>query len=99
MSGYVDAHCHFQDPRIDSVRERFLQDAQAQGIDLFILGGVGPEDWDHQAVVSKKFLGKFIQSRGLHPWWVSQHSTEQVTSAFERLLMEIRAHPEFALGE
>ncbi len=99
MKSYVDAHCHFQDPRVDDAREAWLKAAADQGIRQFVFGAYGPDDWEFQQVISDRYPGVFAQSRGLHPWWVSQASDDEAKRAFEKLEQEWKADHRFAFGE
>ena len=45
---WVDSHCHLADQRLSSLQETWIQQAQEEGIEFFLQGGVGPEDWELQ---------------------------------------------------
>lgn len=103
---YIDAHCHLADPRLDSVRERVLEESAKQGVGGYVQGGVDPEDWERQLALKAKYPDRIYCSFGLHPWWVAElaHLEE---AAFQResvraleLLDRSVAMPEaVALGE
>lgn len=99
MRMYLDAHCHLQDPRVDAVRVDWLEKARARFITEFVMGGVGPEDWERQERLFAESPGTYFPTIGLHPWWVSERSETAFQIAF-LLLKKKLADPKWvALGE
>ena len=83
--GYIDAHCHLADPRFATQLDSVLARAQARGIDAFIQGGVGPDDWAQQLKLAERYPGVFFPCFGLHPWWVASHSDQESDEALALL--------------
>lgn len=93
---YVDSHCHLADSRLDQSRDEFVRRAQGLGIDFFLQGGVGPEDWIRQERLQEIYpqIGTCF---GLHPYWVADHPYSECDDAMDVLAMML---PEaYALGE
>ena len=42
----VDAHCHFDFPEFDGVRDQVLDTARARGVEALVVPGVRRVDWD-----------------------------------------------------
>lgn len=93
--GWVDAHLHLADPRIDDPGA-LVEQAEAQGIHSFLQGGVGPEDWQRQRELAQRHHG-ILPAFGLHPYWVSDHTADECESALDQLAREL-PHA-LALGE
>lgn len=79
--GWVDAHAHLQDPRVNAFRDEWITECSRAGIQKHLLGGVDPEDWRLQHRITAQYPGKMRASFGLHPWWVAAHSDEECESA------------------
>ncbi|MBX9767826.1 MAG: TatD family hydrolase [Bdellovibrionales bacterium] len=100
MKPIWDSHCHLSDLRIFEKRDQILKALQKEGLGGFFLGGYDPEDWSRQIVLKREFtaLGAEVKtSFGLHPWWVSQASSEKIEEAFD--LLEVQIGLADALGE
>jgi TatD DNase family protein len=79
-----------------------LEDCLRAGISRFILGGIGPEEWDRQDELALAYPGKFIKVFGLHPWRVDELASKasgasQITRELEKLA--VRLAQAGALGE
>lgn len=94
---YTDAHCHLADPRLESELSRIFLESEQNGIERFIQGGVGPEDWERQLSLKSRYPGKIVTAFGLHPWWVAERDETQLREAFRKL--EGRIAEADALGE
>lgn len=93
---WIDAHVHLADPRLKDEVGGVIARAQSRGIQQFVQGGVGPEDWALQSDLANKYPGIFL-CFGLHPYWVSGHSEDECEIALDQLARELpRA---VALGE
>ena len=92
---WADAHSHLSDPRQPDV-DGAIREAQALGIQVFLQGGVGPEDWERQKALHARVPG-VLPVFGLHPYWVADHSEEDCESALDLLARELGAA--YALGE
>lgn len=82
MKSYIDCHCHLLDDRLDATRNEMILKSQAKGITHFVLGGYGPQDWQKQ--IQNK-APHFINSFGLHPYWVNDHKQEECEAAINQL--------------
>ena len=94
---YIDAHCHLADPRLKSELPRWMSEAKARGIGVFVQGGVDPGDWERQRSLKTQYPGQIITAYGLHPWWVATHSEAEFELAFTALGLQIGEAD--ALGE
>ncbi len=93
MVGPRDAHCHFQDARLDGQRPAFLAalrhaDARA------VVNGTRETDWEAVRALATAETW-IIPSYGLHPWWVGERSPSWRTQ-LEGLL---NADPRAMIGE
>ncbi len=86
----MDAHCHLADHKLDEGLEVWLKEASALGITYFIQGGVGPEDWNIQLEISRKYPGRIFPCFGVHPWFVAKNPRESCLAAFEELKTKIK---------
>lgn len=84
IQGMVDCHCHLTGPHRIS-----------QGIETFITGGIGPENWQEQRELAKSI--NILPCFGLHPYWVASHSKEEFEKSFK--LLETLLPEAIALGE
>lgn len=94
--GFLDAHCHLN---LLPTNEKFLGELKNQNLKGFCLGGYGPEDWDVQVDLQKRYLDlKWFKSFGLHPWWVVENFKDnRISQALD--LLEERLPDAEALGE
>lgn len=85
---YIDAHSHWADTRLNPDTESLklnLDACLAKGIDFFLQGGVGPEDWQKQLSLKKSFPDYFGLCFGLHPYFVSANSPDDCETALDQL--------------
>ena len=94
--GAVDGHCHLADKRFEQTIDSLIQDAFALGISDFIQGGVGPEDWDRQMALKLKY-GSVHCCFGLHPYWVIDHSEQEIEDAY--IILKEKVNHAVAIGE
>ena len=62
---HIDPHCHLDDPRFEGALDALLSEAEAAGVDGFLIPGVDP----HKP--AKKLLCDIARCKwaiGLHPW-------------------------------
>ena len=92
----IDAHCHFDFPQFDGRREAELEQARSLGLRRLVIPGVRRPDWDSVRDTALAHNGLFY-CLGIHPWFVDEHSEEDLTELRRRLA----ARPErcVALGE
>lgn len=89
MSLWIDSHCHMADPRLAACLESWLDEAQGRGLSYFVQGGMGPEDWNRQEHLAKKFKNQIGLCFGLHPYWISDQSQEACELAMDLLALRI----------
>lgn len=100
MPQWMDAHCHMADDRIQARLESWITEAESRGIHFFLQGGVGPEDWQKQGHLAKRFPQKIGLCFGLHPYWVADHSRPEGEKALDVLskhISEVQALGEMGL--
>lgn len=97
---YVDAHSHWADIRLNPDEESLKLKLKAcfdKSIDFFLQGGVGPDDWVRQLNLKKRYPDNFGLCFGIHPYFVSEHASEECETALDKLTVLL---PEaMALGE
>lgn len=86
---WIDAHGHLADPRWAGREAEIILDARAKGIHYFMQGGVGPEDWQRQRDLKKRFPEHIGLCFGLHPYWVVDHDDDQCEEALDLLAAQI----------
>lgn len=96
---WIDSHCHLTDPRLDQIRDEWILEAAGYGIDFFMQGGIGPEDWICQRALAARYPGKLGLCFGLHPYWVADHSLEECEAALDLLARDGAGDQCLALGE
>ncbi|AMQ89985.1 MULTISPECIES: TatD family hydrolase [Marinobacter] len=92
----VDAHCHFDFPEFDGIRDQVLAEARGRGVEALVIPGVRRADWARVQALASPDRGLWI-CLGIHPWFVGEHS-EQDLIVLEAQLADL---PEgcVALGE
>lgn len=92
----VDAHCHFDFPRFDGVREQVLAEAAAGGVRALVIPGVRRADWERVQALAAPQRGIWF-CLGIHPWFLAEHGKADLDQ-LERLLA---SRPEgcLAVGE
>lgn len=106
----VDAHTHLTDlawgwdanavASLPDKLEKFISSGPGREVELFIQGGVDPEEWDRQQILANRFPRRIGQVYGYHPWWVANLSDR--TPAFRQRalqLLETRLNQTVGLGE
>lgn len=78
-----DAHCHLTDPRFSDPGSVILR-SNEMGVRSFAMGGVDPDDWDKQLILSKEHP-RVYPSFGLHPWFVARSEEAACEAAFKKL--------------
>jgi TatD DNase family protein len=99
---WADSHSHLADvrwglePASLSFHHPVIDRAIDQGIHFFLQGGVGPDDWQRQKELKRRYpqVGLCF---GLHPYFVSEKSWDDCENALDVLAREIRLAQ--ALGE
>lgn len=93
----VDCHLHLADPRIFARAGDLIQEAQSQGIDFFMQGGVDPGDWERQESLAQRYPGRIGLCFGLHPYFVAANDLETCEKELDFLARKI--HMAIAVGE
>jgi len=81
---FIDCHSHLADPRIETNVDGLIAKAQRLNIQTFVQGGIGPEDWQRQINLKKKYASVEL-CFGLHPYFVADHSDEECEEALDLL--------------
>lgn len=97
-NAWIDSHNHLSDPRLDQSREAMIESAKQAGVQFFLQGGVGPEDWQRQKLLSQQHP-EVLMCFGLHPYWVAENDEATCEAAMNQLAKEIGAANVHALGE
>lgn len=66
-----DAHSHWQDERLDPVRERLAAEMPVLGVQGVVVDGSSVEDWASVAELARHH-DWVLPSFGVHPWYVKQ---------------------------
>lgn len=95
VNAMIDAHCHLDFPAFDSDRSAVIERARRVGVTGFVVPGVTQSTWERTLSVCQQYPDLF-PCLGLHPYFLEEHSLEQVTLLENKL----KAHPEIvAIGE
>ena len=71
---YIDCHLHLQDSRLSSHLAEIMQRARQVGVCRFVCNGTSEEDWAAVANLARQYE-EVIPCFGLHPWFVSERSS------------------------
>lgn len=82
---WIDAHCHLADERFSNQVDEVIKEAESLGITFFMQGGVGPEDWQRQRDLSRRYPGQIGLCFGLHPYWVAAYDEDLCELALDQL--------------
>jgi TatD DNase family protein len=80
----IDAHNHLQDARLAPHLDQIAVDCRAAGITGMVVNATAEDDWERVAETARRF-DFVIPSYGVHPWHVSQ-CTSQWRDKLERRL-------------
>lgn len=67
MAGYIDAHNHLHDARLDAVRQEALNALEGDDWQGMVVNGTCEDDWAEVARLAEAHP-KIIPAFGLHPW-------------------------------
>lgn len=97
---YIDVHSHWADLRLNpdnEILKNRLKSCLSKNIDFCLQAGVNPNDWKRQIEIQKMFPKNFGLCFGLHPYYVSDSTSEECEVALDQLA---RYLPQaMALGE
>jgi TatD DNase family protein len=85
---YIDAHSHWTDVRLnqdESTIKLSLELCAEKNIEFFLQGGVNPDEWLRQMKLYEKYPQNFGLCFGLHPYFVSEHTSESCEKALDQL--------------
>ncbi|GJZ44114.1 putative TatD related DNase [Tanacetum coccineum] len=94
MIKLFDVHCHLQDPKILNKAPKLIKTALENGILHFSVNAVSEKDW-HLVKEMSDTYPSVIPSFGLHPWYITDRSSNWLTSLRELC----HANPSAAVGE
>lgn len=89
----VDAHCHFDFPRFDGVREQELAAAAKGGVRALVVPGVRRADWGRVQALANPARGIWF-CLGIHPWFLGEHKPCDL----ELLAELLESRPEGCVG-
>jgi len=73
----IDAHCHLDFAAFDPDREAVIDAARRVGVEHFIVPGATRERWGHVLTLGER--AAFSVCAGLHPYFIDQHQTSDLT--------------------
>lgn len=73
----IDAHCHFDFPRFDGVRDQELDRARREGVKALVIPGVRRRDWGRVQALAAPERGLWY-CLGIHPWYVEEHDPQDL---------------------
>lgn len=83
----VDAHCHVNLSPLFDRHEIVIKDAIVENINTLVVNAVSPgDDWDNVQTLAQKFPEVIIPSYGLHPHYIKNYFTHEVSVPWEKLL-------------
>lgn len=94
MPPLFDAHNHYQDARLDAVRDAALKEVRAMGLEEAVVNGSAEDDWADVARLARAHAW-LRPSFGLHPWYVKER-TPAWLETLEKWLVHF---PEAPVGE
>jgi TatD DNase family protein len=95
---HIDAHCHLADLRYsDEALDQVIQRSRSAQVTGWIQGGLHPSDWERQLKIQELYGPSVISSFGLHPWWISDCSEQDLQEGLGQL--EKQADQAQAIGE
>jgi TatD DNase family protein len=93
MTGYFDAHNHWQDPGFDPDRANIVASLKSLNIKCMVVNGTTENDWSRiQALAVKN--PTVVPSFGIHPWFAATRSSNWAQS-LEQILVSNHS----AIGE
>lgn len=66
--GWVDTHCHLDDPAYDNDRDAVVLRAERAGVHRVVVPGVSPASWDRARRCRDRHPNLIRLAFGLHPW-------------------------------
>jgi TatD DNase family protein len=69
--GYIDAHNHLQDERLDPLRDAAISECERIGLRHAVVNGTHPSDWGRVADLAERYPW-VLPSFGVHPWYIDK---------------------------
>lgn len=81
--GFIDAHNHLQDERLDAMRDGAMAECERIGVRHAVVNGTRPNDWRRVADLAER-CSWILPSFGVHPWYIDDLQPDylQVLSRF-----------------
>ena len=76
---WFDTHCHLQTFLQKQELEQVLQRAEDAGVEKMVTVGTSKEDWTDYGDIAQRYPEKIYFSAGLHPGYVDENWTEQIS--------------------
>lgn len=80
----IDAHCHLDDPRLETVITEVLQRGREAGVKAFVTAGVSSARWRLQREIAMAHKDVFV-AYGLHPWEVASLDSTHLQNELKAL--------------
>ena len=68
----IDAHCHFDDARLDQDRDQAYRRARDAGVEMQIIPGIKAAWWPRIKQTCERYAGLYA-NYGLHPMFIPEH--------------------------
>lgn len=94
-----DAHCHLQLPRLLSVADDVVAQAQRSGVARAAVCACGREDWPAVADLAERHPGFVAPQFGVHPWWAGEHEACGSAAWARELEERLLRSPAAGVGE
>ncbi len=98
LTGWIDSHCHLDDPRLNAERAGMVQRARQAGAAGWLVAGVDREQYARAVVVAQAFPETALAA-GVHPWVVARSTPAQLERSLAWLDRACRSPLVVALGE
>lgn len=72
MAFWIDSHCHLDHIKFNHDLPEILTRANQQGVQQFIVAGVGFQQWPEQQRI-KSLYPNIFNAYGIHPWFCDLH--------------------------
>ncbi len=75
MLRLYDAHNHFQDERLKTIRPTAIETLRGEGLRQMVVNGSGEQDWPEVLALAREFP-EVLPSFGCHPWYIKERSAD-----------------------
>jgi len=97
MAFWIDSHCHLDDIKFNHDLPEVLTRANQQGVQQFIVAGVGFQQWPEQQRI-KTLYPNIFNAYGIHPWFCDLHQDAHLEQ-LDALLSDSDTNNTVAVGE